>query len=193
MNNATPALEIREKDLRLNGESLQQLLKYIPIFSVKKIVDVRYGLGGWACICRDRFPKATIFGYEQDKETARQAWKDKRVKLYNKEFLASKTISCDLLLADFNLLTLLSCNPLESIMEVVNSHYLIFTDVASNKLHLNYLSYGLTKPNLDLYWTKWNIFGYKFVTYSSCHHAASSALFIRDLNKKPRNKNSGVG
>lgn len=76
MNQDTPALSIKATDLEANGKALEELLRKIPENKVHSIIDVRYGMGGWARIARRRFPKANYLGYEQDRATAKVAWKD---------------------------------------------------------------------------------------------------------------------
>lgn len=103
MNNDTPAREIRDKDLAANVEAVRELLAHIPVTPIRRILDIRYGRGGWAKAARELFPKAVIEGYEQDGETADLAWQDRLVQLWPEPYQAGvRSHHADLLLADFS-------------------------------------------------------------------------------------------
>lgn len=182
MNQDTPAVAIKTKDLDANGLALKELLEAIPRRErIQRIVDIRYGLGGWARHAVESFPLANVLGFEQDAETASKAFLVPSVRLLNERFndiqkLEGKT---DLLLADFNTLTVLKRELLDRALTAVNPAWIVFTDVCCSKLHLNYRSYGLENPDLAAYWERFEVGGYRLVKWVKRHHAASSALYQR--------------
>lgn len=184
MNKDTPALEIKQKDLDKNAWALKSTLEQIDT-PIRKVVDIRYGLGGWAKVVMEKYPKAIYLGYEQNKETYLAAWKDipdSQRFIVVKPFPNLRTTfkGIDLLLADFNNLTVLKRRPLDEALAITSPKWVVFTDVASSKLHLNYRSYGLCRPSLNDYWNKFDIEGYTLEFWEQTHHAASSALYRRD-------------
>lgn len=181
MKPSTPAAQIPERDLGKNVAALRQLLETIPA-NVRLIVDARYGLGGWARVARDFLPDADYVGYEADSETWRAAWKDPLATVYHSTTAAYERnlwAPCDLLLADFNTVTQLKRAELDEEIKRWDPEWLIFTDVACGKLHLNFRSYGLEVPDLGAYWRNWDVPGYSFEAYAKHHHAASTGLFRR--------------
>lgn len=177
MEDRTPAVSIRSKDLDLNAKALDDLLNHIE-GDIRTVLDVRYGLGGWAQRVTTRFPRCEIRGYEIDERTFAEAWTNPKVRLSQYPFQGSN-LRYDLVLADFNRLTLKRRNELDNLLSLVDSSWLVFTDVSCGKLHLNYSSYGLNRPDLTEYYLQFNVPEYDFVTYSRSHHFASSALFQR--------------
>ena len=178
MDSFTPATAIKPKDLQKNTEALKELLGYLDK-PPRTVLDIRYGLGGWAKLVRKTYSKAKYLGYEADRETYRTAWKDKGVKLVNSVFPLCETKEVDLLLADFNTLTILKRGELDNVLASVRCDAVIFTDVCCSKIHLNYRSYGLRQANLSSYWQKFLIEGFYLVGFSKEHHVASTALFQR--------------
>lgn len=194
MNQDTPAREIKTKDLGLNREAVRILLQKIPSVQsntplIKSVVDIRYGLGGWAQEVHRRFPKAKLIGYEQDKETFDKAWKIPQFQVYNLRFSPKPyevyVDRVNLLLADFNTLTKLNTELLDTALRYFRPGYVIFTDVSCSKLHLNFRSYDLSKANLDLYWKSFTVPGYCLVAWEKKHYAASSAVFKREVGRGP--------
>jgi hypothetical protein len=140
MDHNTPATAIRPKDLAANCLALGDCLRAVPPSAVRTILDVRYGLGGWARAALRRFPAARLVGYEADTETAARAWRDGRVDLRVGRFPGSYAASgvC-LTLCDFNTTTALKRALLdEAVVAAARPLYLVFTDVACTRLHLNY-------------------------------------------------------
>lgn len=179
MNSLTPANTIKTKDLEANTEALNSLLTFLPQ-QIQTVLDIRYGLGGWFKAVRAKFPLAKIEGYELDLETFQQASKDKKVKLHNKAYpKKSRKQVVDLLLADFNTCTMLKRKELDEALESIDCRYLVFTDVCSSKLHLNYKSYGLKSPSLDSYWKRFKVSGYELIAWEKKHYAASTALYTK--------------
>jgi trans-aconitate methyltransferase len=68
MNSSTPAILIRSKDLAKNVKAFAGCLELLPK-TPKTVLDIRYGLGGWAKELRRRYPKVAITGYEADPST----------------------------------------------------------------------------------------------------------------------------
>jgi hypothetical protein len=181
MNQDTPAVDIREKDLAKNAEAFRECLAYVPPSEIERALDIRYGLGGWAKAVRERFPDAYITGYEQDPETAEIAWRGSQVRIINESFHPARVHSqFDLLCADFNTLTVLKRKPLDEAVEAAEPAYVVFTDVACCKLHLNFRSYGLVEPDLDAYWRAFPLKGYRLLGYAKRHHAASTAVYKKN-------------
>lgn len=178
MNQDTPAIEIREKDLATNAAALRECLARIVV-DISSVVDIRYGLGGWAQVVRGRWPLARIVGYEQHPATADRCWTDNRVELRRERFMPENAPGCELLLADFNTLTMLKRGLLDEALAACRPSYVVFTDVACCKLHLNYRSYGLKAANLEQYWTAFRIDGYRRLRFSRLHHAASTAVYAQ--------------
>ena len=183
MRSDTPAIEIREKDLQKNSSALERLLELIPVGNVLNAIDLRYGLGGWAEKVTKRFPDVTYKGYEKDRQTFRRALlsKPNQVRLFRRD---SQLVSgqTDLLLIDFNNLTVLKREPLDDILSKIKTQYLVFTDVASSKIHLNFRSYGLN-PDFSMvdYWEQFKISGFGLIGFVRDHHHASSALYKKTL------------
>jgi len=179
MNHDTPAVDIKEKDLNQNTQALEELLSKISDESISSILDIRYGLGGWAEKALETFPGAKLIGYEQDANTAARAVKPKGATVRVKRFEPTKGMKADILLADFNTTTCLKRETLDHALRYVDCDYLVFTDVCCSKLHLNYASYGLAEADLKKYWKRFKVDGYKLIGFARVHHAASSALYIK--------------
>ena len=128
---------------------------------------------------RSTFPDARIIGYEIDAATIETAWTDSGVELRHERWTPRPTPPTDLLLADFNMSTMLSKEPLEEALIAVRPRFVVFTDVAAAKIHLNYSRYGLVGPSMDKYWSRFRLDGYELVTYRREHHSASTALWKR--------------
>lgn len=176
MNQDTPASAIRPKDLGANSEALRQLLLRVPR-DILSAVDIRYGLGGWARVLYEHH-HPSLLGYEQDLETYRAAWKGAKVKLVNRRF-EGQPYRADLLLADFNTLTVLNRKLLDEAVAAVPAEWVVFTDVARSKLHLNAeRSYGLRAgATMDDYWRAFPLVGYRLVAWAGVHWAATTALY----------------
>jgi len=179
MNSSTPAILIRSKDLAKNVKAFAGCLELLPK-TPKTVLDIRYGLGGWAKELRRRYPKVAITGYEADPSTYNTAFRDSLTNVYCGMFDGSKRgYRVDLLVADFNTLTTLKRKELEEALAIVKCQWLIFTDVACSKLHLNYRSYGLEEPDLNAYWDEFDVEGYRLAGWAREHHAASTAIYQR--------------
>lgn len=178
MESSTPARMIRPKDLEANRTALEECLALIPEDGVKTVLDVRYGLGGWARTVRERFPRAKIVGFEIDAATVNNAWKDKGVNLSASAW-TGVGVGSDLLLCDFNVGTIKSRETVDTLTKVVQPRWVIFTDVACVKIHLNYRNYGLISPDMDEYWQTYKVDGYEQLKWFRKHHAACTAVYQR--------------
>lgn len=182
MDPLTPAREIKTKDLEANAEALAFLLDLLKGKAIKSTIDVRYGLGGWAKEIRKKFPKCKIEGWERDKLTQENAWTDGGVDLKRGEI--DVEAKADLVLADFNTVTKLNRGELDNLLKIVETRFLIFTDVCCSKLHLNFSSYGLKRPDLGAYWKSFEVEGYRFLGYAREHYAASTGLYIKKKTRR---------
>lgn len=174
----TPARLIRFRDLVNNRRAMESLLPSIDP-PPDWVLDIRYGVGDWAKAVRRKFPAAHIVGFELDEETAEGAWKDANVDLFVEAWVPQTSRAVDLLLADFNMTTVLHRDLLDEAVKAISPGWLIFTDVAAGKLHLNYRSYGLESSDLSSYWRGFVVKGYRLVRYERTHRAASTALYQR--------------
>lgn len=183
MNGKTPAREIAERDLAKNCEAFETCLSKMleDGFSPKIAVDIRYGLGGWAMQLAGAVAGVRIVGFEADRATFDAAARPAFLELRHEPYTGQLVDSCGLLLADFNTLTLLKANELIEALAALAPEYVIFTDVACGKLHLNYRSYGLKLPDLGDYYREFErrLAGYDLVTWDRKHHAASTSLWVR--------------
>lgn len=179
MNSKTPAADIKEKDLAKNASAAAYLLTMVP--TPKTILDARYGLGGWAVEVAKLWPEVDLVGFEADLNTFNKATVPDGFRLCGLPTDRTKHDGApDLLLADFNTVTQKKRGELdEEIERWQRPAYVIFTDVACGKLHLNFRSYQLETPDLADYWNSWDIPGYQIVAWTQKHHAASTALFRR--------------
>jgi hypothetical protein len=180
MDQLTPANQIRTKDLLSNLEAMVELLREIPPGEVKTVLDIRYGRGFWAQKVLERFPEAEYTGFESDDATITAAWSSPRVQLFNCFWPPEEVpgdLYPDLLLADFNVTTAKNRRMLDQVFDVVQPSRIIFTDVACVKLHLNYRSYRLDRPEMEEYWKGFRVPGYRLRRFSRKHHAASTALY----------------
>lgn len=187
MDSTTPAATIRTKDLVANAAAFKQLLTKVPLNSIKSVCDIRYGLGGWARCLEEALEGANLprmLGFELDKDTYDKAymWPGSIVR----NSFPNIGIQCDLLLADFNTCTQKKRRELDWVLDSCQANWLIFTDVACSKFHLNKTTYGLppTATMAD-YWYHFHVKGYKLVAWAKQHHAASTALFQSEIQYVP--------
>lgn len=185
MNSDTPALEIRAKDRDKNSAAFRECILTL-MTPHRRILDIRYGLGGWARQWFKLFTSERYLGFEADHETWRLAHKPGGVEVRNERFDPKTTApigKIDLVLADFNNLTSLKAKPLLEVLEFAQPRAVIFTDVACSKLHLNFSSYGLKKPDLNGYvrqFSKFVLPDWTCVHTSRHHHHAVTMLFRRN-------------
>ena len=183
MNDATPAASIPPKDLDKNTEALGQLLTTLSRSRIEEVLDIRYGLGGWAKESLRQLSSVTRYvAWEADKRTYDLAYDgDDKISLFNDRFtpeMIEAEYTIDLLLADFNLVTLRQ-KSLALEAAKLGPRYLVFTNVACGKLRLNFRSYGLESADLDQYWKQWEheLPGYELLDYVRARHFASTGLF----------------
>lgn len=184
MNGKTPAREIKPGDLAKNVEAFQTcLVSMLALnFQPRLAVDIRYGLGGWATKLVAAVPEVRVVGFEADRATYEAAARLPQVEIHNEEYRGQKVEGCGLLLADFNTLTLLKARELDEALAALQPEFIILTDVACGKLHLNYRSYGLKRPDLDDYYQEFGkrrLAGFTLVAWARKHHAASTSVWSR--------------
>src|SRR6516164_8531831 len=131
MKPLTSALKIRSKDLSLNGEAAELCMREIGSRPINFIIDIRYGLGGWARIASDLFPDAALRGYEYNEATYKAAWKPPGADIIQgrSPSLSKRVMGplyCDLLLADFNTVTMLKRKELDLALVNFRPRWLIF-------------------------------------------------------------------
>jgi len=194
MDPMKPAREIRQKDLDKNTAAFLECFQAIRRRKIEKVVDVRYGLGGWSTALLNEKPKAKVLGFEADFDTFVKAERPEGVKVFNTKFPPDETEyeardsmrhfqKCDLLLADINALTLKTPKELLKAIDAVNPRAIIMTDIACAKMHINYPHYGLKEPNdLEGYFQKFNesvLPGWTHVHTARLHFFAASAAWIK--------------
>lgn len=188
MNTDTPAREIRQKDLDKNSAAFAECLQMIPAQRrLKRVLDIRYGLGGWASRMAELRPPELYIGFEADPQTAERAVKPGNIGLVlvRDRFASSSRYlhdPYDLLLADFNNLTSMKAEPLLEALRFAEPRCVIFTDVACSKLHLNFPSYGLKRPDHAGYvraFAEKCLPDWKHVHTARLHHHAATLVFTR--------------
>lgn len=183
MNARTPATAIRQSDLAKNNAAFVTLLdelveKYqMPAESVA--LDIRYGLGDWGVLLAGRFWQ--VIGWEADEETAKRARVPANAHLHAGPYQPElRSHATTLLVADFNNSTILKDEPLWEAVKAERPEFVIFTDVACSKLHLNFRSYGLDHRSFDLYQhrvvDRARENGYNVISHLRAHHHA--AMFV---------------
>jgi hypothetical protein len=192
VNSLTPAFHLSLGMLAANRKAMEDCVRHIPgKESIKTVLDIRYGTGRWAKRVLSSFPKAKVLGYEWDRRTADAAWTDDRVELRVETFEPQTSAVwpvTDLLLCDFNTCTVKARGLLDDAVRYVNPNWVVFTDVAKSKLHMNYRAYGLPSPSLAEYWKAFRISGYVLWWWASHQREASTAVWRRAtevLTKKP--------
>lgn len=188
MNTNTPANTIRKKDLDLNTEALRECL--VELKKARKrvhtVLDIRYGLGGWAQVTFELLKPKCYVGFEADLKTYRESWKPKtaeRFELCQQFFEPTGLNPFDMVLADFNNLTMMKPKDLLQVLAFARPRVVIFTDVACSKLHLNFESYGLNKPDLNQYvraFGKNVLAAWTHLHTARKHHHAATLMFTRN-------------
>ncbi len=190
MNSETPAREIRPKDLAANVAAFEVCLDHLPQKGIGDVLDIRYGLGEWAKALSLVCPSATIHGFEMDRETFCAAARPARSRLLHRPFDPLRIPKSwpqryDLLCADFNTLTLLKAEHLRQAVVATSPRFLIFTDVACSKLHLNFKSYGLKNVDnsgLDRYFSAFRMKvlpGWELKHVARLHYHAATTAWVR--------------
>lgn len=149
--------------------------------TIRRVVDIRYGLGSLAREVLQRFPQAKLLGFECDKETYDKAWTCKSVTLHHSPFTAdlvpTRFHQPDLMTADFNSQTVLNRGEIDHAIISVKPQIVAFTDTAYYMLHRNYRSYGLSGRDLEAYWDRFLIDGYTLVKWYQPTSKSSVAMF----------------
>ena len=189
-----PAIEIRQKDLDKNTAAFLECFRAIRrCRKIERVVDVRYGLGGWSTALLGLKPNAKVLGFEANGDTFAKAEKPKGAKVFNCKFppvgaeraaLAAiqRFQNCDLLLADINALTLKMPTELLRAIEAVKPRAIIMTDIACAKMHINWPHYGLEGPDLDRYFERFNeeiLPNWTHVCTARLHFFATSAAWVK--------------
>ena len=197
MKDSTPAIDIREKDLAHNRGAFRDCLGYLPP-GIRDAVDIRYGLGGWAQELKESHSDCKLVGYEKDPGTSAQASIPEGHILNCREYEPPTLELCDLLMADFNNLTCRHSfrgpgpEPLIEAVEDLSPRYIIFTDTACARLHLNWrVSYGLSSPDMGEYWEQFPLPGYRLMGWSRVHFHASTSVWARSRSAWARYKRKG--
>lgn len=196
MKDITPAIEIPIKQRKANGWAFQECLSRIDLSKVITVLDIRYGTGDWARRLRERAPHVQIFGFEVDSVTAKIAYRgcvELAVAEYVGEQLPLWPAEYDLLLADFNNLTRLKAEPLHVALRAANPQWVVFTDVASAKLHINFASYGLDNPDLAEYYRRFSLPGYELLGYERKHFPASTSVWRKNKPPQARGRKGTTG
>lgn len=188
MKESCPALDIREKDRQRNTDAMLECLQRVPHDQIKTVLDIRYGLGGWARPLLEIIPRAKVYGVEGDRKTFHAAWVERprtRViwAMFGPDMAWPKgwPRKFDLILADTNANTALKPKQITDVVSMVEAKWMIMTDVACSKLHLNYKSYGLGEDwdVLKYHRKAWPklLPGWKLRKLSRLHHHAATSLW----------------
>jgi hypothetical protein len=189
MKDVTPARDIREGDLIKNVNMLRDLLKPLGAKRPPKIVEWFTGVGMMTAFLEGWAPSAEVVTFELDAECRRIA--AERVALAElregdamKVALAEVEPGCGVVL-DFNLMTVLQAETKHiQFFGSLFSHrpaFATITDSAVSKMHLNFGSYGLAKPDWAAYVGKWDGFVRRYgmrVAHSVSATRASMILVV---------------
>lgn len=178
MNDKTPAHQIRVRDEENNTYTYIHLMSSLP--APKVIVELFGGMGRITRQAQAIFPKAKIYSFDLDQvccETIKKYCPSVEV-LQQSSLDQNPYIIPDCgVLADFNLLTIKKAQETyREFFEYMFSKkpgWIVLTDSAHAKLHINYKSYGCL-PALSSYIELWKKYatdhGYKLKKFSECHY-----------------------
>lgn len=184
----TPAqfLNIAQGDR--NARAIEELLRLIPIESESvRIYDIRYGMGRWARTCFEYYDEVEVdfVGWEHDRDCVDMTDPEVRERGdVRVAYFPSGPIDLpvDLLLGDFNNMTVKKAEPLLDAVEDLDPRFIIFTDSAPSKLHLNYDRYGLSSSqSVDDYIRLYEdlLPDYELTHYIRPHHAVVISLWTK--------------
>lgn len=184
----TPARFIGVRALANHRKALVELLNLLP-YRPSSVLDIRYGTGGWAREIVRAFSPVSVVGYEKDAETVREAYRHPSIRILTREWKPSPAKErVDLLLADFTSSSVLNRTALDEAIETVSPSLVIFSDGACGKMKMNYRTYGIAEPSMELYWRQFPIEGYRLLGWAQKHRTVSVGLFERLDNGKRREK-----
>jgi tRNA A58 N-methylase Trm61 len=189
MKDVTPARDIREKDLLANVDMLRNVLKPLGAKRPPKVVEWFTGVGMMTAFLEGWAPAAEVVSFELDEECRRLA--AERVALADlRRGDAMKVALAELetgdgAVLDFNLMTLLQAETkhIQFFGSLFSRRpaFATITDSAVSKMHLNFASYGLAKPDWSEYVKKWDAFARKHgmrVAHSVSASRASMLLVV---------------
>lgn len=194
MKDNTPAHHIRIADENANAIACECLMNWA--LPVPQIVELFGGMGRITEAAVRRFPKATIYSYDLDElccATLRERFKSIQVIQQDSVNNNQHIIRGCGVLADFNLMTLLRAKTdmLDFFLDIKTKKptWLILTDSAVGKLHLNKSVYGVS--GLNGYLGAWEEFvgalGYR-VYRTIQPHSRSIMMLITRNGRKNGNK-----
>ena len=189
MKDETPVYRISLKDDLRNRISLCYLIRNIS--APKGVLELFGGRGGFTRAIRQRWPEVPIISYDTDKRCADSLRTIQGVTVKQRDSVSEAVPEENWgIVADFNLLTLSRAKthfaPFFNRMLSGNlPSWMIVTDSAPSKLHINYRSYGLSQPDILLYiyaWEQWLTnagYGQYFVKAFHRPHFRSILLHIK--------------
>jgi trans-aconitate methyltransferase len=194
VRDATPAFEIRAADLDTNARMLSELLGDVRflIDPPDRVVELCGGVGTMTRVLSEAFPAADITTHDLD-ATCVKMIEDiglPRVQVVHGSYFDADTRVDDLVVADFNMMTYLrfmddKTEEAKLVRSFLSNRikYLLMTDSATSKLHLNFKSYGLSTASWSEYVRGYSravvARGYKVVNHVRAKRAAM-LLFARE-------------
>jgi hypothetical protein len=183
----TPAQFLNLTQGDRNAEAIEELLQHAypePPTELVRIRDIRFGMGRWAKTCLKFFDNVDFEGWEHDQECVDMTDPDvlERCKVHVSFFPPEELgPQPDILLGDFNNLTIKKAAPLVEAVELYRPRFLIFTDSAPSKLHLNLSTYGLARKSVADYLRLYRatLPGYKLTHSIQPHHAVVISLWTK--------------
>lgn len=194
MRDATPAFEIRAIDLDTNARMLSELLEDARFFidPPDRVVELCGGVGTMTRVLAGKFPAVEITTHDLDATCVKMINEISlpRVAVVHGSYFEAETREDDLVVADFNMMTYLRFMDARTaeanlVRSFLNNRikYLLMTDSATSKLHLNFKSYGLSTANWNEYVSGYSravvARGYKVVNHVRAKRAAM-LLFARE-------------
>lgn len=178
MKDLTPVYRISQRDDLLNRRSFANLLNIADRPS--SVVELFGGCGGFTAEIVDRWPGIRVLSYELDGECYKMLEKvPGNVEAIPADSLSnSKPVRDCGLVGDFNLLTIGRAQGkfksfFERWFDGRLPKWMILTDSAPSKLHINYRSYGLSSGTLEEYMWAWDRLlqskGYYLRSYQRSH------------------------
>jgi hypothetical protein len=188
MKDTPPVYKISVQDDYLNRMALVNVVEDAP--QPTRIVDMFGGLGKFCFELIRRFPGVPIVQYEIDDrcvEYLRVFDRPGVTVIQGDALKLFKPQLGDGVVADFNLLTLKRAQNefREFFFDCFKAQikWLIVTDSAPSKLHLNYRNYGCKSPSIDEYiyeWSKWvKEWGYRIARFTRAHFRSTLLLIER--------------
>ena len=148
----------RQRDLSNNCLALQYLLELVPELQEGSVTDYFAGIGMWAAVVLEVLSPSSIWLYDYDKsciEHLKRLYTERaevKVKRRNSYVALKQPTARDLSLLDFTKCTWKSV-PLRLIENIGRTNYVVLSDCAGAKIHLNYRTYNLSKSSYKDYIT----------------------------------------